>query len=168
MFIENVILPIVLKQYKLDLEGMHGISHWKRVEELGLFLSDYTNADTIVIRYFAYLHDSQRQDEQEDWDHGKRAADFAEKLYKDRLLHISPKQLEKLQFACCYHNFNKMLNIDDITIQTCWDSDRLDLWRLGVKPDINFLYTEMAKRNSVIEYAARINGLRFYESGRGV
>ena len=43
----------------------------------------------------------------------------------------------------------------DITIQTCWDSDRLELGRVGIKPLPERLCTEFAKRKDIIEEAYR-------------
>lgn len=31
------------------------------------------------------------------------------------------------------------------TIATCWDADRLDIWRVGYSVDTNYLFTERAK-----------------------
>jgi uncharacterized protein len=33
----------------------------------------------------------------------------------------------------------------DVTVQTCWDADRLDLPRVGIRPLPQFLCTEAAK-----------------------
>ena len=41
----------------------------------------------------------------------------------------------------------------DITIQTCWDSDRLEFGRVGIKPSPERLCTEFARRKDVIEAA---------------
>jgi uncharacterized protein len=41
----------------------------------------------------------------------------------------------------------------DVTIQTCWDADRLDLGRVGIYPDPKRLCTEVAKRSETIEWA---------------
>jgi uncharacterized protein len=41
----------------------------------------------------------------------------------------------------------------DITIQTCWDSDRLDLGRVGITPHPRRLCTEAAKRPTTIKWA---------------
>lgn len=41
----------------------------------------------------------------------------------------------------------------DITIQTCWDSDRLDLGRVGVTPHPSRLCTEAAKTQDVLAWA---------------
>jgi len=149
---DNPILNIVRRQYKLALQGIHGLSHWERVEKFGLFLADATKADKTVISYFAYLHDSQRLDESEDAEHGKRASEFVGELYKSKVVQLSPVRLQQLQFACRYHNERKMFDIDDVTIQTCWDADRLDLPRIGIKPNPDYLYTETAKKFVAIEH----------------
>lgn len=41
----------------------------------------------------------------------------------------------------------------DVTVRTCWDSDRLDLWRVGTRPDPRFLTTELARKLGMIEEA---------------
>ena len=59
------------------------------------------------------------------------------------------KEKELLIEACKYHSDG--LIDADITIQTCWDSDRLDLGRVGIKPSPDRLCTVVAKRNEVID-----------------
>ena len=47
---------------------LHGINHWQRVEKFGIYLcSLIPEADLDVVRWFAYLHDSQRGLE---WNYG--------------------------------------------------------------------------------------------------
>ena len=53
--------------------------------------------------------------------------------------------------ACKYHSDG--LVEGDITVQTCWDSDRLELGRVGIKPSPQRLCTEFAKRKDVIAAA---------------
>ena len=141
---------LVYAQFKLDINGIHGIKHWKRVQLIGRYLAKHTQADTEVVDLFAYLHDSKREDDNDDIYHGKRASIFAQQLYDKRILTIKEDQLKQLLFACEHHTDSKIKS-KDITIQTCWDADRLDLWRLGIKPDPFFLNTEFAKRDEVIE-----------------
>lgn len=38
-------------------------------------------------------------------------------------------------------------------VQACWDADRLDLWRVNIKPDTQYLCTSYAMRDVVIEDA---------------
>lgn len=153
MNIKDNLLNLVTREYKLDLNGVHGLSHWKRVEKFGLFLAVSTKADPVVISHFAYLHDSQRQDDMEDIHHGKRAAEFVWNLHEAHEIQLTLSQFKQLQFACCHHNERMMFEIDDVTIQTCFDADRLDLWRIGIEPNPAYLYTDIAKMSETIELA---------------
>lgn len=100
---------------------------------------------------FAYLHDIERINEGYDPEHGQRAAMLIEGLYRDRQVRISQSQLETLNFACWYHN-DPNAKSDNITIQTCWDADRLDLWRVGITPSPRSLNTLFGKTNEFINY----------------
>lgn len=74
--------------------------------------------------------------EQLDWldpQHGNRAGDFCSKLFKDGVLRLSGDELELLVMACQGHSDG--LREAHPTVQTCWDADRLDLGRVGVRPD---------------------------------
>ena len=65
-----------VKQFSADgwaLGVCHGISHWARVERNGLLFATQL-VNTTVVRLFAYLHDKWRVDNEEDLEHGKRAA----------------------------------------------------------------------------------------------
>lgn len=140
---------LIYAQFKLDINGIHGIKHWKRVQLIGRYLAEQTKADVEIIDLFAFLHDSKREDDYDDIYHGKRASVFAQELYNRRVITIREDQLKQLQFACEHHT-NSAIKSKDITIQTCWDADRLDLWRLGIKPDPHFLNTEFAKQEKTI------------------
>ena len=47
--------------------------------------------------------------------------------------------LDQLVYACQYHSDG--LTEADTTVQTCWDADRLDLGRVGIKPNPSRLCT---------------------------
>ena len=146
----------VLAQYKLNPKGIHGIPHWKRVEKLGLLLAKASGADPAVITCFAYLHDSKRENDGIDPRHGERAADFAALLHRAGLLGLNGRQLEQLRSACRYHNKKIVPGALDLTIKTCLDSDRLDLWRIWTEPSPRLLFTEAAKDRAMINYALRL------------
>ena len=127
-------------QWKLG--ALHGIRHWDRVYENGQkLLTPDTNP--LVIGLFAYLHDSCRIDDGEDLYHGKRAADWIETLRGTYLKDVSNEEIELLQEACRLHTTK--LKTGNPTIDACFDSDRLDLWRVGVIPDPARLATEKGK-----------------------
>lgn len=68
------------------------------------------------------------------------------------------RQLEKLIFACQHHN-NSRVKSADVTVQTCWDADSLDLGRVGIKPEPHLLNTFIAKRDETINFFFPANRL---------
>src|SRR4051794_30663274 len=118
------IVQAVLADYALPIDGYHGVSHWARVLENGLRLGETTGAKIEVVRLFAIFHDSKRINEGSDPSHGQRGADFAKTL-RGRLFDLPDDQFKLLYRACAGHTHE--LTHSDPTIQTCWDSDRLDL-----------------------------------------
>ena len=73
------------------------------------------------------------------------------KASSELILDITEKQLNQLAFACEYHNRNGV-ETRDVTIQTCWDSDRLDLFRVGIIPDESLLSTDFSKKQETIDH----------------
>lgn len=153
---EKALLQRIKDQYQLNLNSDHGISHWKRVDKIGLYLSKATKADLAVVSLFAYLHDSRRVDEDYDPEHGLRAAIFARELYDEKLLDLAVGQLDNLIAACKFHSQIE-IKPDNITIATCWDADRLDLCRLGATPDHEYLFSNAAKKKESLNYSYNFN-----------
>lgn len=143
------LLSRLVNEYKLDLLSIHGKGHWARVRKAGDFLCSYENADYEVVFLFAYLHDIKRINEGDDPEHGQRVGVFIEKLYQENQIRILKNQLEVLVFACLHHS-NSNIESSNITVQTCWDADRLDLWRIGIKPDKNMLNTILGRSKEAI------------------
>lgn len=138
--------------FALNLVGIHGEAHWARVCDNGLALAERTGADPEVVGLFAYLHDSKRQSDGWDLEHGQRAADLVRYL-AGSLLHLSGEKLDLLVYACAHHSDG--FTEADITVQTCWDADRLDLGRINIKPDPRYLCTPAARDLGMIEWAFR-------------
>lgn len=137
-------------QYSLPWRGIHGVTHWARVRETGLRLATHTGANHAVVELFAVLHDARRRNEGDDPGHGGRGADFAATL-RGTLIHLSNGAFSLLRSACADHT--KGLIEADITIQTCWDADRLDLGRVGIVPDSARLCTAAAREITMREWA---------------
>ncbi len=144
------ILNEILLEYALPLDGDHGVTHWARVLENGLRLACETGANVDVVSLFAVLHDSQRQNEMTDPEHGPRAAEFAKSL-QGSLIHLDEHNFQLLYRACEGHTHERTHR--DVTIQTCWDADRLDLGRVGITPHPSRLCTSIAKRPEIIHWA---------------
>jgi uncharacterized protein len=129
-------------EFKLGEHSVHGPRHWLNVEANGLALCAQTGAIENVVRLFAYLHDCQRIDDGFDSDHGRRAARFARQIHGE-LFRLSEAHFKLLETAIELHADGQVSN--NATIGTCWDADRLDLGRVGIKPRAKMLSTEAAK-----------------------
>ena len=154
---ENLLLTPELLQYLKDhyalnwKRSIHGLEHWKRVEYNGLMIADMNGADKLVVSLFAYLHDSCRESDHWDQEHGYRAKKFIETDLQPNFLHLPPRQLQLLTEACAFHTDG--LTEADVTVQTCWDADRLDLGRAGIIPKAKLLCTPYAKQDAIISAA---------------
>ena len=116
--------------FALGSDSIHGPSHWRRVERNGLWLAERSGGDLLVVRLFAWFHDSCRVNEWTDPEHGKRGADYALKL-RGTLFDLEDEALERLVYACTWHTDKD--HSEDPTIGACWDADRLRLaWERGV------------------------------------
>lgn len=153
-FSSGVITPELLKtlreDYWLDWDGIHGYPHWVRVRENGLRLAELTGANPVVVELFAFLHDICRRNDDADPGHGQRAAEYAAELPYVRSV-LSRAELSLLTHACAFHTSGRTQA--DIIVQVCWDADRLDLGRIGIRPDPQRLCTDAARQPEIIEWA---------------
>ncbi|MDM7914475.1 MAG: hypothetical protein QUU85_04305 [Candidatus Eisenbacteria bacterium] len=147
-----LLLSTIERQFLLDLEGVHGRPHWKRVLENGIRLAPLTGAKQPVVELFALIHDARRVSDTEDRDHGLRAAAFALSL-AGNAFQLEKEDLDLLLFACRDHSHGQLQA--DVTIQTCWDADRLDLGRIGIRPLPEMLCTEAARDPILLSWAFR-------------
>ncbi|MGB5442704.1 MAG: hypothetical protein WBN57_08770 [Gammaproteobacteria bacterium] len=146
----NKLIPSLREQFRLDWRGIHGVSHWARVRRNGLLLAESTGASTAVVELFAFLHDSCRRNDGHDPEHGARAAVFAKSL-QGFVFTLSSRELAALVEACQGHTHGR--TSDNVTVQTCWDADRLDLGRVGIRPRPERLCTDTARQPEIIEWA---------------
>lgn len=147
------VLVLVRERFRLSWTGIHGAPHWARVRAHGLWIARHTGADAAVVSLFALLHDAARHNDGADPGHGARAARFVEQLHRDRLLSLDDTRALWLAEACRGHSDGGLRA--NPTIQACWDADRLDLGRVGIRPDPRRLCTQVASNPARIEQAWR-------------
>lgn len=132
-----------------ELGDTHGLPHWQRVERNGILLSlDKHKGRYIinkgirlnVVRAFAYLHDKCRIDNYSDWKHGERAARMLHNIRDSILFELDDEEFSLLETACRLHTTTHKTG--NLTIDTCFDADRLDLNRVGIIPEPNRMATE--------------------------
>jgi len=142
-FNNKSLVALITKDFKIDYHGDHGISHWKRVYRNTQILAKHYNIESDVFELFALIHDSKRENEYHDPAHGLRASIFVEELLKKKIISLSKEESEKLIFACKNHTLYPLA--DDLIVQICFDSDRLDLGRVGMRINTDYLSTNYAK-----------------------
>ena len=136
--------------YRMDHNGFHGFDHWMRILHNGRLLADAEGANLKVVELFSLLHDTQRLNEDEDPLHGHRAAQFVQTL-RGQWFDLTDDEMNLLTEALTYHSDG--YTEGDTTVQVCWDADRLDLGRVGIRPDPDRLCTNTAKSPFVLEEA---------------
>ncbi len=146
------LIEFARSEFRLDWDGIHGAPHWSRVRHNGLILARHTGANTRVVEYFAFIHDLGRQNDDHDPEHGIRAAAIAESIAGD-LIDLSAHELALLVEACSGHSDGQILA--DVTVMTCWDADRLDLGRVGIRPDPARLCNDAARHPELLSGAYR-------------
>lgn len=134
------IIKVVSKEWKLD--DLHGLSHWQRVERNGLLLLQ-PGVNPYVVHLFAYFHDACRKNNHSDIEHGIRAAQLVEHLRYSLLKELTDVEFMQLKTACELHTVKQ--SVGDITIDTCFDADSLDLGRCGIIVDPTRMATDMGK-----------------------
>lgn len=136
------LLDYLKSQFTISWLGLHGVPHWARVRANGFMIAAENGASIHIVELFAFFHDSRRINEHIDQGHGIRGAILAQKL-RGRFFDATDDEMDLLVHACKYHSDGLLK--DDITVMTCWDADRLDLGRVNMVPEPQYLCTEAAR-----------------------
>ena len=144
------VLTRLKETYTLNWNGLHGFPHWVRVRNNGLKLASLNAADSRIVEWFAFLHDIKRKNDGADWLHGPRASQWIRDTFSE-WIDLEPAALDLLCEACAGHTGGS--NHPNLTVRTCWDADRLDLYRVGTKPNPKYLCTPEARQPDIIAWA---------------
>lgn len=93
----------------------------------------------------------------------RRGAALAKTLRGD-LFNATDAEMVLLVEACTGHSDGGVEA--DVTVQTCWDADRLDLGRVGIKPDAKYLCTAAAKDPVMMQRAYQSSLSKQASTGR--
>ena len=145
---------VISADHRRDRHTVHGPDHWRRVERNACIMATQTGVIVEVVRLFALFHDSRRENDGHDPDHGKRGAEFAAQV-RGTGFDLPDENYDLLHYACVWHTDGH--HHDDPTIGTCWDADRLDLGRVGIIPKPKYMSTpfgaEIARHGSIAPWA---------------
>jgi len=145
--ISTELLLKIKEQFQIDWWGLHGALHFNNVLLNGRLLGNQTGVNQRVLDYFSIFHDAGRENDGIDRDHGKRGADLAS-TFREHIL-LNDDEFSLLLTACTLHT--SAASHDNLSIQCCFSSDRLDLGRVGKYPDPAFLCSPMAQEKEIIE-----------------
>lgn len=120
------------KEESIEIGTVHGLTHWDRVFENGQKLLD-EGVNEKVVAAFAYTHDVFRNNDGNDYGHGPRASEMIKSIRNTYLGFLNNDEFELLCEACKLHTVSE--GTDNPTLNACFDSDRLDLGRVGIIPD---------------------------------
>ena len=148
------IQDFIYEQKSLNDNSVHGLDHWNQVEFNGVFLSEKTKADISVVRLFALFHDSRRISDGRDIEHGNRGAELALKM-RGVLFDLDDARFSLLYHACKNHTTE--ISSGNITIDTCYDADRLDLGRVGLYLEENKMATSFGKKLAALSVKEKIS-----------
>jgi uncharacterized protein len=144
------LMNMIVKQSVLSRDGHHSLDHWVRVLINGRKLAEKTGANMKVVELFSAFHDARRINEGYDPKHGIRGAQYAVEM-RGEWFEATDQEIELLVYACEQHSNG--LTEADITVQTCWDADRLDLGRVGTTPKSEYLCTDAGKDPDMIQWS---------------
>jgi uncharacterized protein len=127
----------------------HGPRHWKCVALTGLQLAIRDPAiDLLAVFSFAQLHDCQRVGEYGDPGHGPRAAEITRTaIAAGQVPGFEPSSERAHKLVHAIHDHTTAAATDDPTVGACWDADRLNLWRVGTQPSIEYMSTTPAREH---------------------
>ena len=159
------LLEVIMDNFDKEACGIwHGPEHWARVELHAASVARAEGIDPLIPSLFALVHDSKREDEGADPQHGPRAAQFIRERRDDLFAFLDHEQVTDLATACELHS-NGMTQ-GNAQVRSCWDGDRLDLGRVDIEPVAGYLCTDYGKRDDVIYNACLLNGYHQEESAR--
>jgi uncharacterized protein len=158
MITQELIRAIIDQHNLKGVNSIHFIDHWARVFENGRRLAAVSGARLDVVELFAVFHDAGRVSDGKDPEHGERGAIVAASM-RGYLFDLDPEGWHLLRLACQLHSKGQLQG--DLTVQTCWDSDRLDLLRAGFYPAPERLCTPAARTSEIIAWANQRSASRY-------
>ena len=131
---------------------VHGPAHWRAVALAGAMIcKSLPEADLLTVLFFAVTHDACRLSDDDDPEHGHRAAAALDTLLPGWADELKPWRRHLLEEACKYHADG--FTTQDHTIGACWDADRLCLWRGDTEPHPSLMSTAPGRSRKLIQWS---------------
>lgn len=120
----------------------HGQNHWQDVANIAGAIAQRENTDVFGAQVFGLVHDCCRENDNDDPQHGPRAAHWITNSPKIIRL-IGPETAQRVAKACEIHTLP--ITTQDPFCGACLDADRITLHRVGFNPKLKWFSTQTGK-----------------------
>lgn len=134
----------------------HGPEHWKCVAFVGVGIAQECGHDPLVPLLFGLFHDAMRMNDHFDPGHGPRAGELVLELAGTGGLSLAEPALADLFEACKVHT--RADPTERLPLGICLDADRVNLWRVSIRPQPRYLSTRQNWTTDWIELARPLHG----------
>ena len=138
-----------------EKNDIHGFKHVERVLKLSSEIGAVLNANLLVIKIAALLHDVGRYLKKEDEvkNHAEISAEIAENFIIKNKFNIANEDIENIVHCIRSHSFSNDLKPKTLEAKILFDSDKLDaLGAIGIYRTIGFTISRNGDLNDVIEH----------------
>lgn len=156
--LEKNLISIVMK-FAFDYsekDDIHGFSHVERVFNLCLQLGKELNANLLVLKIAALLHDIGRSKKNEsslNKNHAELSAEKASKFLVSDDFNLSQKDFENIIHSIKAHSFSNVIAPKTLEAKILSDADKLDaLGAIGLYRTIGFTIKNQGGIDQVIEH----------------
>ncbi|TFF87597.1 MAG: HD domain-containing protein [Promethearchaeota archaeon] len=137
-------------------DDLHGFPHVERVYEICVELGEKLNANLLVLKIAALLHDIGRIQEEipsEKRNHAEISAEIASNFLEENGCNLSLPDLENILHSIRAHSFSNNVVPETLEAKILSDADKLDaLGAIGLYRTIGFTIQKGGNLNKVIDH----------------
>jgi len=137
-------------------DDLHGFPHVERVYEICVELGEKLNANLLVLKIAALLHDIGRIQEEipsEKRNHAEISAEIASNFLEENGFNLSLSDLENILHSIRAHSFSNNVVPETLEAKILSDADKLDaLGAIGLYRTIGFTIQKGGNLNKVIDH----------------
>jgi uncharacterized protein len=138
-----------------EKDDLHGFKHVERVLNLSVRIGTTLNANLLIIKIAALLHDIGRIYEKKNdaKNHAEISAEMAEKFLQKNHFHISIDDIENIIHSIRAHSFSNKIKPKTLEAKILSDADKLDaLGAIGLYRTISYCTLKQGGIIHVIEH----------------
>ena len=159
-----------------EKNDIHGFDHVERVFKLSIAIGKKVDADLIILKIAALLHDIGRIHEKKDKEgrnHAELSAELATKYLTSSKFNFSQKDINNITHCIQAHSFSNNITPETLEAKILSDADKLDaLGAIGLYRTIGFTILRNGDIKDVIKHLENkillLNDLLFLEESKRI